>query len=178
MSEPHFSPEKAGAPGNGAAADGLDDLRTRLAEIERDRDKYLELARRTQADFENYQKRIQRDMQQERRYSGGLLAQDLLPALDNLDRAMAAGKKAGESGPLVQGVSMVHAQLLDALKRNGITRIDSLHKTFDPSLHQAVTQQPSADHPAGTVLQVLQEGFMNHDRVLRPAAVVVSVAAE
>jgi molecular chaperone GrpE len=178
MNDPNLSPDKAGTAGNGAAPDGTEDVRTRLAETERDRDKYLELARRTQADFENYQKRIQRDLQQERRYSAGALALELLPALDNLDRAMAAGKQAGESGPLVQGVSMVHSQLLDALKRHGITRIDSLHKTFDPSMHQAVSQQPSAEYPAGTILHVLQEGFMNHDRVLRPAAVVVSVALD
>ncbi len=180
MIEPNRSSEKAGVPENGAGPvlQDLEALRSQMADTERDRDKYLELARRTQADFENYQKRIQRDLQQERRYSGGLLALDLLPVLDNLERAMAAGKQAGESGPLVQGVSMVHSQLLDALKRHGITRIDSLHKTFDPAMHQAVSQQPSAEHPSGTVLHVLQEGFMNHDRVLRPAAVVVSVAPE
>jgi molecular chaperone GrpE len=151
----------------------LDGLRARAQE----RDKFLALLQRTQADFENYQKRNQREREQEQRYWNGAFAIDLLPAIDNLERAMAAAKQAGERGPLVQGVSMVQTQLLDVLKRHGITPIDALGKPFDPNLHQAVMQQPSSDHPPGTVVQVLQQGFMIHDRVLRPAGVVVSAPA-
>ena len=102
---------------------------------------------------------------------------DLLPVIDNLDRAMTAAKQAGESGPLVQGVGMVQTQLLDMLNRHGITPIDALGKPFDPNLHQAIMQQPSADHPPQTVIQVLQQGFMIHDRVLRPVGVIVSAPA-
>jgi molecular chaperone GrpE len=104
------------------------------------------------------------------------LALDILPILDNFERAVAAAKQAGESGPLVQGVAMIQAQVLDALKRHGITRIEAQGQPFDPNLHQAVLQQPSADQPPNTVLQVLEPGFMIHDRVLRPARVAVSVA--
>jgi molecular chaperone GrpE len=114
-------------------------------------------------------------MQQERKYCAMPLAGELLPALDNLERALTAARQANEAGALVQGVNMVYTQILDALRRQGITRIEALHKPFDPAHHQAVMQQPSADHGPGTVLQVLQEGFMLHDRVLRPASVVVSV---
>ena len=89
---------------------------------------------------------------------------------------MAAAKQAGETGPLVQGVAMVQAQLLDVLRRHGITRIEAQGQPFDPNLHQAVMQQPSKEHPPGTVLQVLEQGYMIHDRVLRPARVVVSTA--
>jgi len=71
----------------------------------------------------------------------------------------------------------VQTQLLDMLKRHGITPIDALGKPFDPNLHQAVMQQPSADYPPNTVIQVLQQGFMIHDRVLRPASVIVSAAS-
>jgi molecular chaperone GrpE len=97
--------------------------------------------------------------------------------LDNLDRALLAARQSGETGPLVQGVGMVQSQTLDALKRHGITRIDSQDQPFDPNLHQAVMQQPS-DKPPNTVLQVLEQGYMLHDRVLRPARVIVSTAAE
>ena len=170
------TPEGASPPGDGAAASELDLLRTRLAAAERDRDEFLSLARRTQADFENYQKRNQRDHAQALRYAQAPLAFDLLTPLDNLERAVAAGKAAGETGPLVQGVAMVQAQILDVFRRHGITRIEALHQPFDPNLHQAVLQQPSKDYPPGTVVQVLEQGYMIHDRVLRPARVVVSTA--
>ena len=144
---------------------------------EQERDQFLALLQRTQADFENYQKRTQRERESERRYWHGAFALDLLPVIDNLDRAMTAAKQAGESGPLVQGVGMVQTQLLDMLKRHGITPIDALEKPFDPNLHQAIMQQPSREHPPQTVIQVLQQGFMIHDRVLRPAGVIVSATA-
>jgi molecular chaperone GrpE len=158
--------------------DDLDALRSRLQELEKDRDQYLNLAARTRADFENYQKRITRDLAQERRYAAMPLAGDLLTALDNLERANAAAQQAGEKGPLEQGVAMVEAQLLDVLRRHGITRIEALNQPFDPHLHQAVMQQPSGSVPPHTVLQVLEQGYLMHDRVLRPARVVVSAAPE
>src|SRR5262249_19217612 len=140
------------------------------------RDKFLSLLQRTQADFENYQKRNQREREQERRYWHGGLASDLLPVIDNLDREMTAPKQTTETGPLVQGVGLGRTQRLGMLKRHGITPIDALGKPFDPNLHQAVMQQPSVDYPPNTVTQVLQQGFMIHDRVLRPASVIVSAA--
>ena len=115
------------------------------------------------------------DMAAERRFAQTPLASDLLPALDNLDRAVAAASQAGEKGPLVQGVAMVQSQLLDALRRHGVTPIEAQGKQFDPHLHQAVMQQPSEKVPPQTVLQVLEQGYMLHDRVLRPARVIVSM---
>jgi molecular chaperone GrpE len=170
----------ADGPADTEAATGvledLETLRNRAATAEQERDQFLALVQQTRADFENYQKRVQRDMAQERRYAQKPLALDLLSCLDNLERATAAAKQAGETGPLVQGVAMVHAQLLDTFRRHGVTPIDALGKPFDPNLHQAVMQLPSAEHPPNTVVQVLEQGFMLHDRVLRPARVVVSKA--
>src|SRR5205085_10727689 len=117
-----------------------------------------------------------RESAQERRYSHGPLALELLPILDNFDRAVAAAKQAGESGPLMQGVALIQTQFLDVLRRYGISRIEAEGQPFDPHLHQAVMQMPSAKHPPNTVLQVLEQGFTIHDRVLRPARVVVSTA--
>src|SRR5262249_10567614 len=119
-----------------------------------------------------------RERDQERRFMITGLAMDLLPVLDNLERATVAAKQVGETGPLVQGVNLVLNQLLDLLRRHGITPIDALDRPFDPNLHQAVMQQASADKPPNTVVLVLEKGFMIHDRVLRPAKVAVSSAPE
>lgn len=151
-------------------------LLARAEAAEKKSEEYLDLAKRTRADFENYQKRFARDLTEERRYAQRPLAADLLPALDNLERATAAAQQAGETGPLIQGVQLALSQLLDILRRHGVTRIDALHKPFDPNLHEAVMQQPTADKPPMTVLQVLEQGYVLHDRVLRPARVIVSVA--
>jgi molecular chaperone GrpE len=161
-----------------ALREELQRLRDRLEAAEAERDKFRTLAQQTRADFENYQKRLQRDLAQERRYAELPLARDLIPAIDNLDRATAAAQKAHETGPLVQGVAMVKAQVLDVLRRHGITPMEAQGKPFDPNLHQAVMQQPSAEHPPGTVVQITEQGFQMHDRVVRPAQVIVSVAAE
>src|SRR5437870_1077853 len=117
-------------------ADELEKLRKLAAE----RDQFLDVASRMRAEFENYQKRMQRERESERKYAFGPLALDLLPILDNLDRAVVAARQVGETGPLVQGVVMVQAQFLELLKRHGITRIDCEGKPFDPNLHQAVVQ--------------------------------------
>jgi molecular chaperone GrpE len=156
----------------------LESLRAKLQTAEQKRDEYLDLAKRTQADFENYQKRLKRDLTEERRFAQAPLASDLLAALDNLERATAAAQQAGETGPLVQGVAMVHTQLLDVLRRHGVTRIEALGQPFDPNQHQAVMQQPSKQHPPMTVVQVLEPGYLIHERVLRPARVAVSTAEE
>jgi molecular chaperone GrpE len=172
----------ATASKKGEASDGVAALvaalRQKLEESEKTRDEYLKLAKGARADFENYQIRAQRDRAEERRYAQMPLAHDLLAPLDNLERATEAAKQHGEKGALAQGVTMVVAQFLDVLKRHGITRIDALGHPFDPNLHQAVLQQPSDEHPPNTVVQVLENGYMMHERVLRPARVAVSKAAE
>ena len=152
----------------------VESLRAQLKTAEQTRDEYLALARETRADFENYQKRASRDLATERRYAQLPLAEDLLGAIDNLERAIAAADQAGDQGPLAKGVSLVLTQLLDVLRRHGVSRLEALGQSFDPNLHQAVMQQPSTDHPANTVLQVLASGYMMHERVLRPATVIVS----
>jgi molecular chaperone GrpE len=161
--------------GDGATAvqEDLELLRTRAQE----RDQFLDLLKRTQADFENYQKRNRTEREQERKYAQKPLATDLLPVLDNLERAVAAARQSNETGPLVQGVNMVLSQFLELLKRHGVTRIEAEGQPFDPNVHQAVAQAPASDKiPAGSVAQVLEHGYMLHDRVLRPARVIVAMA--
>lgn len=137
-------------------------------------DEVVALAKSTQADFENYQKRAARDRDTERKYAATALARDLLPVFDNLERAVAAARAAGDEGPLTQGVTAVLTQFVQAFGRHGITPIEALGRPFDPNRHDAVAQVPSAEYPPGTVTQVLAQGFQIHDRVLRPASVVVS----
>lgn len=151
----------------------LDALRGKLEATERDLNNYkLRLA-----DYENARKRLLLAAEAERKYAYEPLVKDLLPALDNLDRALEAAKKAGDGGPLVAGVSATATQLLDALRRHGVTRIEcNPGDPFDPNRHQAVMQQPTKDFEPGQVVQVVQQGFMLHDRVLRPASVVVAAA--
>ena len=124
-------------------------------------------------------KRLLRDAEIERKYAIEPMARDLLPVLDNLDRALEAAKTAGDTGPLAMGVAATVTQLLDILRRYGVLRIECPPGTvFDPNLHQAVMQQPTADFEPGQVVQVLQQGFTIHDRVLRPTSVIVAAAAE
>lgn len=156
-----------------AASHVLDDLQELRAKAE-ERDKFLELLRRTQADFENYQKRARRDADDERKYALKPLATDLLPALDNLERALATLK----DDTVGKGIAMVQTQLLEALKRHDIRRIDAAGQPFDPNQHEAVMQQPAADKPPNTVLQVLEHGYLYHDRVLRPSKVILSRPVE
>jgi molecular chaperone GrpE len=164
------------APEKPDSSSELAALRQRLEAAEKTRDEYLKLAKSARADFENYQIRARRDQAEERRYAQMPLAHDLLGPLDNLERATAAARKTGETGVLVQGVNMVVAQLLDVLKRHGISQIEAQGKPFDPNLHQAVMQEPTAEQPPNTVTKVLEQGYMIHERVLRPARVAVSAA--
>lgn len=177
MNEPQTNGPQDAATADQDGSQVLQDLEGLRARAQ-ERDQFLSLLQRTQADFENYRKRIQREREQESKYLHGNFAADILPVLDNLERALQAARQVGETGPLVQGVGMVQNQLLDLLRRHGVTPIEALGKPFDPNLHQAVMQQPSTDKPPHTVLQVLEQGFTIHDRVLRPARVVVSAAPD
>jgi molecular chaperone GrpE len=171
-------PEMDGSEVQAASAvlEDLEALRNRVGAAEQQRDLYLALLQRTRADFENYQKRMQRDLAEERRYAHAAFARELLPILDNLQRALDAARQEGEKGPLIQGVTLVQTQLLDIFRRFGITPIDAQGQPFDPRLHEAVLEEPRADVPAGTVLRVLEPGYRLHDRILRPARVVVAAS--
>jgi molecular chaperone GrpE len=156
-------------------SDAPDGELDRLRKLAAERDQYLDLAQRARAEFENYQKRNQKEREQDRKYSYGPLVYDLLPVLDNLDRALAAARNAGESGALVQGVAMVQSQFLEMLKRHGITRVDAQPGVpFDPNHHQAVMQKAAPELEPGVIVDVHEQGYMNQDRILRPAKVTVS----
>ncbi len=158
--------------GDGDAAEIEGDL-DELVTVAAERDEYLALAQRTQADFENYRRRTAREsaLAQERGVSK--LAKELLPALDNLDRALEA---ADQDDPLLQGVRLVRSEFTDALARLGIESFSPAGETFDPSLHEAMASvpQPPDGAPSGTVVEVYQPGYRLGEQVIRPARVVVA----
>jgi molecular chaperone GrpE len=137
-------------------------------------DEYLELAQRTKADFENYRKRAGRESAAAQERGIVKLALELLPAVDNLDRALAASDGSGDAETLVSGLKLVHAGVLAALARVGIEPYSPEGEQFDPQYHEAVAQQPVDGVDPGTIVEVYQRGYRLGDSVLRPASVVVA----
>ena len=138
------------------------------------RDEYLALAQRTQADFENYRKRVARESALAQERGVGKLAKELLPAIDNLDRALSA---AATDDPLLDGVRLVRSELSAALARLGVESFSPLGETFDPAVHEAVATVPQpADGGAdsGLIVEVYQDGYRLGESVIRPARVVVA----
>ena len=157
----------------------LDQLNQQLQQTISERDANLERWQRSLADFDNFRKRIQREQEQERQYRSLGVVRDLLPALDNLQRALQAAKGTRDLDhldQLLQGVQMVAQQFTDALGRHSVLPIQAEGQPFDPNLHEAIQQMPSADHPPMTVLQEVERGYMLHDRVVRPTKVIVSTS--
>jgi molecular chaperone GrpE len=129
---------------------------------------------RVHAELDNYRKRAARELEDRLRYANMGLLRDLLPVIDNVDRAIEAAEKNADAAALLEGFKMVSQALGDVLKRHHCVRIEALGAPFDPNVHHAVMQQPSEEHPANTVLMVTQNGYQLHDRVVRPSQVIVS----
>ena len=157
---------------NGDAAEVAGDL-DELVKTAAERDEYLALAQRTQADFENYRKRVARESASAQARGCIMLAKELLPALDNLDRALEAAAK---DDPLLDGVRLVRSELSAALARTGIESFSPAGEVFDPSVHEAVatSEQPAGGAPSGTVVEVYQPGYRLAETIIRPARVVVA----
>jgi len=162
----------AGAAQQDDQGGGQEVTDARQQELDQARDRILRL----QAELENLRKRTRREMAEQIRYACLPLIRDLLPVMDNIVRAIEAAGNSGEEKGLLDGVKMVQQHLQTALTDHHCTEIESLHKPFDPHLHQAISQQPSAEFPPGTVLAVPQTGYQLHDRIVRPSQVIVSTA--
>jgi molecular chaperone GrpE len=168
------------APGSDEGAAEVQGDLDELVKTAAQRDEYLALAQRTQADFENYRKRVARESAAAQERGVASLAKELLPALDNLDRALgeagASGAERAEDDPLLQGVRLVRSELSAALARAGIESFSPAGEVFDPSLHEAVAtaQQSANGAQSGTVVEVFQPGYRLGASVIRPARVVVA----
>ena len=135
-------------------------------------------ALRHQAELENFRKRMRREMEDQQRYSAIPLIRDLLPALDNLRRAVESAEPTEANDGVLSGVRMVCEQFEGVLAKYQCCRIESEGAVFDPNLHEAVVQQPSAEHEAGTVIQEIQAGYRLLDRIVRPSQVMVAQSVE
>lgn len=152
-----------------ADSNELENLRAENAEL---KDRIL----RSQAELENFRRRSQKEALDAMKYSSLPVIRDLLPGIDNLERALSAAEQSGDTQNLIEGIKMVVNQFVEALKSHSALPIQPEGEPFDPNLHQALSQIPSADHEPMTVLQVIESGYKIHDRVIRPAKVMVSCA--
>jgi molecular chaperone GrpE len=132
-------------------------------------------ALRARAELDNYRKRTQRELASERRYAAMPLLRELLPVVDNIQRAIEAAQQSGNAGSLLEGFQMVAQQIENVLTQHGCQPIKAkAGETFDPNVHEAVSQLPSDQFTSGQIIQVTQVGYQLHDRVIRPTQVVVS----
>ena len=150
------------------------DPQTEVEKLQADLAAANDRALRAQAELDNFRKRSFRQMEEERKYASVLLLRDLLSVMDNLDRAIEAAEQNENSSSLLEGVKMVGQQLTGVLEQHHCRPISAKGEIFDPHLHEAIAQHPSADHPAGSVIDVTQIGYQLHDRVVRPSQVLVS----
>jgi molecular chaperone GrpE len=133
---------------------------------------------RLQADFENYKKRVERDRVDYLRHATSDLLGRILPVLDNFERALASVRPGGSIDAFVEGVELIHRQLLSALEREGLREMESIGQPFDPGVHEAVATETDPALPPHVVTHVFQRGYLLHDRLLRPAMVRVRIDDE
>jgi molecular chaperone GrpE len=150
----------------------LNDLKGKAAKADENWEKFV----RATADLDNYKKRALRERQDAIKYANESLIEKLLPIVDNFEAALTAANapQSGNTDSLRVGINMIHSQLKNFLSEAGIEEIDAMNKPFDPNLHEAVSQIPSAEAPEGQVLQQMRKGYRFRDRLIRPAMVVVA----
>jgi molecular chaperone GrpE len=168
--EPVDQPDPIGAK----TADEVVNLEAQLAAARDEARQAHERWLRERADAENLKKRAAREQGDAVRYGTERLVRDLLPIVDNLERAVQAAQGGGNGKPLVEGLSLVLKGLLDVLARHGVSRVDAEGTHFDPAQHEAVAHEESAQHEPNAVIEEHQPGYRLHDRLLRPALVTVS----
>jgi len=154
-----------------------DDPEARAKAAEKKCDEYYDRLLRASAEFDNYKKRTTREMRDVVRYANEKLFKEIINVVDNLERAISSAEQEGnEDDPLLQGVRLTLSEVEKILERHNVEPIKALGEPFDPNFHQAMMQEESEDQPANTVVSEMQKGYKLHDRLLRPAMVVVSKA--
>ena len=175
MADPHEEVGPNNADDNPSEGDGsqgterseIERLQTELADAQ-------ERVLRAQAEMENFRRRTRRDREDERKFATQSLLTDLLPVMDNIERAIDAANQAGDGSGLLQGFQMVHHLLLEVLQKHDCPRIGAVGDLFDPIVHEAIAEESSDEYEKGVVTRVNLFGYKLHDRVIRPAQVVVS----
>ena len=146
------------------------ELEAKKKEANENHDKWLRLC----AEFDNFKKRMQREKADFIKYAGEKIVRDLLPIMDDLDRAIIAGKENHKDDDFIKGIEMVVNQIINSFKTHGAKPFDSLGQFFDPNKHQAVSKISTEDHEDHAVMEELRKGWMFNDRLIRPAMVVVA----
>lgn len=152
----------------------LEELHTKLAEAERKAEENYQKFLRAQADLENFRRRTRKEREEQTKYASLPLIEQLLPVLDNFDRALAASTEASDVENFAKGVDMVFRQVKEILQKEGLEPIEAIGTPFDPNFHQAVMMVDSEEHESGIVVEEVQKGYKLKDRVIRPAMVKVS----
>ena len=166
VNEQDLSEQNEPAANGAAEAAAIDELR-------REKDALQDRLLRTAAEFDNYRKRMERERGEFAAYASGEVLADLLPIIDNFERALQA-PATGDPDAFRKGIELIHKQMFDLLRKRGVKPIEALGATFDPNFHQAVIHESSDAHREGEVMQELQRGYMQGDRLLRPAMVKVA----
>ena len=170
--QPEIIPESEVTVETAESAPPLDPLKAAVAEIAQ----WKDLAYRNAAELDNFRKRATREAQDTRAYANADLLRSLFPILDNFEMGLEAARAESEKSMIFMGMSMVQRQITDFLREQGVQEVEALGKPFDPNLHDAVSQEISAETAEGTVLRVTRRGFKLKDRLLRAASVIVAAA--
>jgi len=150
----------------------LDEIKQQLTEVTEEKDEYLNKLKRLKADFVNYRNRAKKEKQQIEAKTKIEIISSLLPVIDNFERAL---KSVDEDSEFLSGVKMIHKQLIDVLKKEGLEVIDTEGEEFDPAYHEAVMQVEAEDVDSGFIVEEIQRGYMMEDKVVRPAMVKVAL---
>lgn len=161
-----------------AQEERLNHVEEQMGELEKERDDLKQRLIRNAADMENFRKRKERERKEIEKYGANGLVRDLLPAVDNLERALEHAEKSQEESSIADGVRMVHRQLLSSLEKHGVKGFNSVGERFDPQRHEAIQQVETTEHDTGTIVQEAQKGYFLHDRLLRPSLAIVAKRVE
>lgn len=173
MDEHTLNDEDAGEATASAAEEGPDGSQTAIEDLRRERDALQDRMLRGAAEFDNYRKRMDRERRELSEYAAAGIIAEFLPILDNFERALQAPPGA-EVESLRKGVELIHKQMVELLRKRGVTPIEALGADFDPNVHEAVIHEASDAHREGEVMEELQRGYKLGERLLRPAMVKVA----
>jgi molecular chaperone GrpE len=161
-----------------AKRDPVAELQAQVESLTQDKAQLYDQLLRRQAEFENYRKRVERERAESFHRSRAEVLLELLPVIDNFDRALSSLDAGGDAESLRQGVELIHRQLSDALVKFGLEPVPAVGEAFDPHLHEAVTTEHSSEHEENTVIEEFQKGYKLGDKLLRPAKVKVASSPE
>jgi len=169
-------PKKAGKT---SAGNQIEALEKKLEDAQEETKENYDRLLRVSAEFENYKKRTEREMDDFRKFANESILKEILVLVDNMERAVSSSEnQTNTDSCVVEGVNLTINEITKVFEKFSVKQIDALEKPFDPNFHQAVTQEETDEHPESIVLKEFQKGYMIHDRLLRPAMVSVSKAKE